>query len=230
MVNNLWRQRRGLIAESAEIRRNTEFLEFDRQQNALKDADGISQKSYEVQNPRQGALLVGLIWSIENPDVVERCVELPLELRQGIEEDGFNLSQDNRRLSIIYGDIQVAHLRATLQDRYHAWRSTSDLSDEERSLQGTATPEQCKTAVVKEIGAEIKGLKEFKEKQKFIQSKRTEVEILRQRVPDSPGLDRLLRYTTSLERAFDRMLNQYDRAQRTRKGQPLPPQLDVKIS
>ena len=38
------------------------------------------------------------------------------------------------------------------------------------------------------------------------------------------------RYASSLERALDRMLTQYERAQRIRKGQPLPPQLDVKIS
>jgi hypothetical protein len=40
----------------------------------------------------------------------------------------------------------------------------------------------------------------------------------------------MIRYGNSLERAFDRMLSQYDRAQRMRKGQPPPPQLDVKIS
>jgi hypothetical protein len=47
---------------------------------------------------------------------------------------------------------------------------------------------------------------------------------------DSGGLDRLIRYETSLERAFDRTLTQLERVQRMRKGQPLPPQLEVKIS
>jgi hypothetical protein len=47
---------------------------------------------------------------------------------------------------------------------------------------------------------------------------------------DVGGLDRLVRYESSLERAFDRTLTQLERAQRIRRGQPLPPQLDVKIS
>ena len=37
-------------------------------------------------------------------------------------------------------------------------------------------------------------------------------------------------YKSSFERAFDRMLTQYDRAERMHKGQPLAPQVDVKIS
>jgi hypothetical protein len=40
----------------------------------------------------------------------------------------------------------------------------------------------------------------------------------------------MIRYGNSLERAFDRMLIQLERAQRMREGQPLPPELDVKIS
>ena len=48
-------------------------------------------------------------------------------------------------------------------------------------------------------------------------------------VSDPGALDRLVRYESSLERAFDRTLAQLERAQRVRKGQPLPPQVDVRI-
>jgi hypothetical protein len=40
----------------------------------------------------------------------------------------------------------------------------------------------------------------------------------------------LLRYGASLERSFDRTLNQLERAQRMRLGQPVPPPLNVNIS
>ena len=43
-------------------------------------------------------------------------------------------------------------------------------------------------------------------------------------------LDRLLRYEASLERAFDRTLNQLKRLQRMRKGQPVPPTVNVNFS
>jgi hypothetical protein len=42
-------------------------------------------------------------------------------------------------------------------------------------------------------------------------------------------LDLLLRYESSLERAFDRALSQLERVQRIRKGQPIPPTLNVNL-
>ena len=49
-------------------------------------------------------------------------------------------------------------------------------------------------------------------------------------VPDAATLDRLLRYSASLERDFDRTLNQLERLQRMRKGQPVPPPLNVNVT
>ena len=53
-----------------------------------------------------------------------------------------------------------------------------------------------------------------------IKAARTQLEILCRNVPDSPGLDRLLRYKVSLERSFDRTLSQLERLQRMRLDQP----------
>ncbi len=43
-------------------------------------------------------------------------------------------------------------------------------------------------------------------------------------------LDRLLRYEASLDRAFDRTLNQLERLQRMRRGQAVPPLVRVELS
>jgi len=110
------------------------------------------------------------------------------------------------------------------------WLQTAELTEEERAKAGYAAPEQCQKMVLRAVGGEIRRLERYQEKREPNESERIKVEILRQRVPDSPGLDRLLRYASSLERALDRMLTQYKRAQRMRKGQPLPPQAHVKIS
>lgn len=59
---------------------------------------------------------------------------------------------------------------------------------------------------------------------------RTELEALRQDGPDSPSVDQLLRYEASLERAFDRTLNQLERLQRMRLGQPVPPEIKVNLT
>lgn len=46
----------------------------------------------------------------------------------------------------------------------------------------------------------------------------------------APTLELLLRYESSLERAFDRTLGQLERRQRIRKGEPVPPPLNVNVS
>lgn len=45
-----------------------------------------------------------------------------------------------------------------------------------------------------------------------------------------PPLDLLLRYESNLERAIERALNQLERRQRIRKGEPVPPTLNVNVS
>jgi hypothetical protein len=230
IVSNLWRQRRALIAEGAEIRRNSEFVESDRRQNKLEEAEEISRKTYPATTPRRAPAAVGLMWSIENSDVLDRCIEILEELRQAIEGTGFDKERDESLLETIYGDPTVAHLRSTLHNEYWMHLVTALMPEDERVRNGYATPEQSVQALVLLIDAEIARLKKYQVKRESIESKRFEVEILRQRVPDSPGLDRLLRYMTALERSFDRTLNDLDRAQRMRKGQPLPPLVDVKIS
>jgi hypothetical protein len=44
------------------------------------------------------------------------------------------------------------------------------------------------------------------------------------------SLDISVRYESTLERAFERALNQLERLQRIRKGQPVPPTLNMNVS
>ena len=57
-----------------------------------------------------------------------------------------------------------------------------------------------------------------------------ELESLRQNVPDTPQLDRLLRYETSLDRSIERILNQLERRQRMRLGQQVLPPINLNIT
>lgn len=76
----------------------------------------------------------------------------------------------------------------------------------------------------------IERLQEFQKTQAAKQGERNRVELLRSRVPEGEGLERLLRYEASLERAFDRTLAQRERLQRLRLGQAVLPCLDVAIT
>jgi hypothetical protein len=83
---------------------------------------------------------------------------------------------------------------------------------------------------LREIDSEICCLKRHSKAQASIEGDRAELESLRRLVPESPTLDRLLRYEASLERAFDRTLSQLERLQRMRLGQPVLPPVKVEVS
>jgi hypothetical protein len=170
----------------------------------------------------------GLIWNIQNPEILKHCIEVLSEIRRTINRKGLDLERDDRSLRTIYD--QDHHLGQTLREEYSTWCFTSKASEKERQSKGYANREECKEKVLETFDIEIARLKQHNEDGESTETERRRVEILRQNVPASRGLDRLLRYESTLERAFDRTLTQLERVQRMRKGQPLPPQVDVKIS
>jgi uncharacterized membrane protein YccC len=125
---------------------------------------------------------------------------------------------------------KIRRLRETLYDAYAIWLNTSNAPEEERRRQDCSPPEECKQIVLQLIDAEVRRLKRYRKTRASIEVDRTKLEILRRSVPESPSLDRFLRYEASLERAFDRTLSQLERLQRMRLGQPVPPPLKVELS
>lgn len=156
-----------------------------------------------------------------------------MENRNGLLVETFLSSESEEtssNLNRIYGPQSQEHLRRSLQREYELWRATARVSRKEREQNDYASPEKCKEQVLGAIDKEIGRLTRFKEQQSEIESKKIEVEKLRQSVPDSPGLDRLMRYEASLERSFDRTLGQLERVQRARKGQAVLPAIKVDVT
>lgn len=218
-----WRQRRLLFAEGAEIRKHTEFVESD-QWNAESEEAKEFGRRFDPINYH------GLIQRTRNPDVLERCLELLSELQAQIEKDGFNRKHDTGILETIYGDRNQYRLRQDLYDTYTKCFDTFEVSEEERVRQGCSSPEQCRKILMYELKEETLYLKRCRKDWASIETERTQLEVLRHSVPDAPGVDRLMRYEASLDRVFDRTLHQLERLQRIRRGQPVPPTLDVNIS
>ncbi len=67
---------------------------------------------------------------------------------------------------------------------------------------------------------------------KLRKKERTDLEIIRQRlsIPDGAELERLQRYETSIKRGMYRAMDQLERLQRRRRGEPLPPTVNVNVS
>jgi hypothetical protein len=218
-----WRQRRLLLAESAEIRKNTEFVESD-QRNQEREA---AQSLWSI-----SALLCGrgLIGNTHNRYVLEQCLQGLADLRKGVEEVGFRPDQDTLILQKLYGDRDVGRLRPDLYDSYETWLQIAKAPEEECKRKVYLSPEDGRRIFIEKIDTEIRRIKRDQKARASIETARTQLEILCRNVPDAPGLDRLLRYEASLERAFDRTLIQLERLQRMRLGQSVLPPIQVGIS
>lgn len=210
-----WRNRRLLIAEAAEIRANSEFIEWDGNESKRKTDPPIS------------FIFSGLIRGIGDPDVLQQCLDLLAELKESIDENGFDLESDKVILAKLYGSTED---QKTLLHSYAIWLNTSLTPEEERQREGYATPQESKDNFLHELNQEIKRLGRYQKEQEAILSAKLQVELLRQNVPDAPQLDRLMRYETSLERSIERTLNQLERTQRMRLGQPVSPPINLNIT
>ncbi len=223
LATTVWRHRRLLLAESAEIRKNTEFVESDQRDQEREAAERLWSMS---------GLLCGrgLIGNTHNRHVVEYCLEWLANLRKGIEDVGFRPDRDALILRKLYGDRDLSRLGTDLYDSYETCLQMAETPEEERERKGYFSPEACRHIVMERIDKEIRRIKRDQKARASIETARTQLEIVCRNVPDGPGLDRLLRYEASLERTLDRTLSQLERLQRMRLGQPVLPKLEVRHS
>ena len=216
----LWRNRRFLIAEGAEIRAGMVCREWDEKQRELVEAGRISQVYCNG----------GLIRKIANPEALQRCLDLLQELKDAVEQIGFGPEQNQAMLTILYGTFEDKHWESTLFNSYVFYSRAANIPDDICEKGGFPSPQECKKEFLKELSSEMKRLETYKRERSSIESRRMELESLRRNVPESPRLDQLLRYSASLERTFDRTLTQLERIQRIRGGQHVPLPIEVNVS
>jgi hypothetical protein len=219
----LWRQRRVLMAEGAEIRKGTEFLKWNQERKVQEEIKKKTSSDIFFSGP-------SLMDRIENPLLLEHCLDLLTQLQKNIKENGFCPEEDGEILKELCGDSSGTLLEESLRLFYDTWRIAAEISEKKRAAEGYATPRECVNYVLERISDEIHRLKMFQLDYAKIEESRIEIETLRQQIPDDPRAERLMRYEASLERAFDRTLNQLERIQRMRKGQVVPPPLNVQVN
>lgn len=216
----LWRQRRIIISEGGEIRMKTEFFDLD--QKRVQHDQMIALTSFDIQYG-------GYVSQTANPEVIDKCLELLQELHGNIEKKGFEEKSDKAILTRLYGDPERSfRVEKTLLDSYSACLNVirSTASDGRQSQ--SDGPEQYKDYFLAKISEQIEEFRFYRIDRALIEDHRRHVELLRRSVPDQ--LDRLIRYESHLERNFDRTLSQLERLQRMRKGQPVPPTLNVNVT
>ena len=228
----LWRHRRLIIAEGAEIQGDVKGLEWDRQTEQFDEAEELEKPPPPRALPKVGEPegYVRLIGKIRNPYVLEKCLAGLAKLRSQIAARGFSEDSDLKMLIYIYGPRTYRPVRETIFDSYGTWANTAAAWKKKPQPDGTPTPAECLQNVLRAIDAEILRFQNLQKEYAVVEASRAKQDALRRDVPDSAGADRLLRYEASIERSFDRTLKQLERIRRARLGLPVPPSVDVNVS
>jgi hypothetical protein len=146
LASIVWRERRFIIAEGAVIRLGSQFVEYDEEQRQFIEAGEISQMSSYG----------GLVRKIATPEVLQRCLDLVAELKDAIEEPGFDPETDKAILTALYGDFEEDHWEDTLFNSYLLSSRAASVPDEVRELGEFLSPELYIKDFLKELANEIK--------------------------------------------------------------------------
>jgi hypothetical protein len=222
LVALLWRHRRLMIAETAEIRKGVEFLDCEEKQQQEQQAHTVLGLDPHFQG--------GLTRVVQNPQILQRCMDLLDSLKSRVKKDGFDAERDKETLIRLYGPYTEDYGSQSLFVQYGIWMYAAEHPAEERQGTIDISPGECVHIFLEAIEKEKRRLVRLNRARASIEAGKMHLEVLRRNVPDAPELDRLLRYETSLERSFDRALSQLERLQRMRIGQPVLPELKVRLS
>ena len=211
----LWRKRRLLQAENAEITKARSFI--------VSEAV-VEQWAEMWDRCRAGQTAGGILRPTLNPYLVQEAINMLIKFRDYIKEFGFN-DVNTSLLKKVYG---VDHNGEPPESIYRQFACALLLSAE---LQNEpAKIEALKTVMIKVFNSELERLEDLKLMRKALHDGKKHFETLAAVIPQPDAMDRVVRYETHLGREFDRLLNQLERVQRMRRGQPAPPTLNVNVS
>lgn len=216
------REQRLLIAESAEIRRSTEFMEWDQyNRDGQELSEAVGAHKMDFGGPSPVLVPIGIVHKLENPRIRAGCLQFLNELRRRAEKCGFDQDRDSKVLATLHGG-PVGLWKQYLKELQQA--------EDERARGGHVSSPLSKQDALQGFERDIRQLTVFGAAQAIIEDERTKLRRLCLRVPESPTLDRLMRYEAHLSREFDRALSRLERLQRMRLGQPGPPTLRVELN
>jgi hypothetical protein len=217
----LWRHRRLVQAECAEIAKVTEFMEQDEERKG-----GWAIRTGEAFAEFGG----GMLGARTNPGFLDRGLDLLAELRDGIEARGVDIEADGKKLCKLYGSPSSGGLPKGLFLDYAVLADMAGAGPGDREGKPRLNPDGMNQGVLARIDEEVERVLDLKKRAEKTQAQRMRYTLKASLVPSQETMDRLLRYEASLDRAFDRTLTQLERLQRMRLGHAVPPPVKVELS
>jgi len=179
------------------------------------------------------------------PQILGRSSAGIPHLRQAVEvalaevkSEGIISKETCEYLDSVFGENPNSPV-ATVTAIFRNWK---ERNAEEENSDGEPTPRADKSelyakavALTKIVARKLlkQALKHLdRQERKLHKKERTELEIDRQRlsIPEGLELERFQRYETAIKRDMYRAIDQLERLQRRRRGEPPPPTVNVKVS
>ena len=213
----LWRKRRLLQAESAEISRERIF----------RDLDAYETQQVELWDRyRAGEIAGGMLRPSPNPLLVREAIGILTKMRDHIKESGFDQNIDSFLLKKLYG---IDHNGEPPAGVYRQFATLLLLTTKARNQNEPGVVDTLKNGMIDYLNIELEYLESQELLRKTLHERKGQFETIAALIPHR-DTDRLVRYEAHLTREFDRILNQLERVQRMRKGQPAPPTFNVNVS
>ncbi len=213
----LWRRRRVVKMECADIEKESEFVV----DNAVRQ---------RVKELRDRELVGGILLDGPSSICLKKALQLLEDLRGLVKERGFDRDHDFRTLIRLYGSGSGEEIPDGLFTYYQWCSKASELYVEEGGKNPRISPENMRAQAIRYIDAEIQLLQKLEKWVKELENRRLDWNTTSSLVPSQVTFERIIRYEAHLSREFDRTLNQLERLQRMRRGQPVPPPINLNVS
>jgi hypothetical protein len=212
------RHRRLLIAEAAEILRERSGEKLWRE--ALEQEDRLRSKKSDR----------GLMEFLDNPFVVDRCLELVNGWRERVCQRGYDAHFDFPLMRKLYGRCQAEDLDTRTQERIRALANSEVKKPQVRSDQEKQELREKEFKdLLSQLDEDIEFLKHAKSVFDNLGSASRAYEKDSQLVPRGENLDRIIRYEAHICREIDRTVAQLLQSIRMRLGHPAPPSVNIEI-
>jgi hypothetical protein len=154
LATSLWRYRRLLQAESAELLRNVEErrLENAEQSNRRSDFEASRQELKAKTEPE------GLMAKIDDPQVLESCINKLAIVKSEMNKCGFEDGAPDVGLGLVYGARYAGRPGHDLFDYFVEFRDASEGTEVERKKRGLCSKEDCVNKFIAELEKEIQRL------------------------------------------------------------------------
>lgn len=214
----LWRRRRYLEAERAEISKSDFICEDFYLTNEAQTLDYVQLG--EVSEGEQGGN--------NNLRVIRGAISILDLVRIGYEACRSNKEEGSKVFSLLFPKDQDATAHDRMVRVFHAVSKLTAKYMKEKGI--TEDADSLNEIMCQAIQAERERLAKLFNFAMSIEEQKTISDSSAARIPSQEALDRFLCNDAHTSREIDRTMQQLERLQRMRRGQSLPPQLDVKIS